>query len=80
MVLKDTQLQPAASEVSISHSNPNTGMVSLSSSVILVMTSGVTFSMMIDATTSEHLISGSYELHLNTKCSCASLNSSIIEF
>ena len=75
-----TQLHPAASATSMTHSRPWMAITVLSIPAIAVTIFGVTFSILMDATTSEHLICGSHDDHLKTRCSFASRSSSSIEF
>ena len=68
MSLNGTQLALVALDLAIAHSRPKKGIVFRSCSVIVVITSGVTLLMLIEATISEHLMSGSNDVYLKTRC------------
>ena len=75
-----TQLHPASSATPMTHSKLWIAITVLSIPVTAVTIPGVTFSILIDATTSEHLICGSNDDYLKTRYSFDSRSSSSIEF
>ena len=80
ILLYAIQLHPASSVIPNETCTLYMGIVLVRRYCIVVISSGFTFSMLTDATISEHLISRSIDVHLKTRCSPVSRSLSRIEF